>query len=70
MITIVILLTIIATVAVFSIQNATPVAITFLLWRFEASIAIIVFLSILAGIVITAIIAFSARIKQYIKRRN
>lgn len=70
MITIVLLLIIITIVALFSVQNAAPVAVSFLFWRLEASLAIIVFLSVLAGIVITAIIVFSGRIKQYIKRRN
>lgn len=70
MITIVLLLIIITVVTIFSVQNAAPVAATFLFWRFEASLAIIVFLSVLAGVVITAIIVFSGRIKQYIKRRN
>lgn len=70
MITIVLLLIIITIVALFSVQNAAPVAVSFLFWRLEASLAIIVFLSVLAGIVITAIIVFSGQIKQYIKRRN
>jgi len=70
MITIVLLLIIITVVTIFSVQNAAPVAVTFLFWRFEASLAIVVFLSVLAGIVITVIIIFSERIKQYIKRRN
>lgn len=64
MITLVLLLIIITIVAVFSVQNAAPVAITFLFWRFEASIAIVVFLSVLCGAVIAAITIFSIRVRQ------
>lgn len=70
MITIVFLLIIITMVAIFLTQNAAPVVVSFLFWRFEASIAIIVFLSVLSGVLITAIIVFSGRIKEYIKRRK
>lgn len=70
MITMAVVLIIIAVVAVFSVQNATPVAISFMFWKFEASLAILVFLSMLAGIVITATIIFSGRVKKYIKKQE
>ena len=52
MITLIIVLIIIAVVTVFSVQNAIPVVISFLFWKFEASLAIVLFLSVLAGVVI------------------
>jgi uncharacterized integral membrane protein len=52
MITQIIVLIIITVVTVFSVQNAIPVAISFLFWKFEASLAIVLFLSVLAGVVI------------------
>lgn len=52
---------------IFLIQNTTPVSVFFLFWRFEASLAI-VFLSVVIGIVITAVIAFSGWIRHYMKR--
>jgi len=52
MITLIIVLIIIAVVTAFSVQNAIPVAISFLFWKFEASLAIVLFLSVLAGVVI------------------
>ena len=55
MITLIIVLIIIAVVMVFSVQNAIPVAISFLFWKFEASLAIVIFLSVLAGVVIGVI---------------
>jgi uncharacterized integral membrane protein len=39
-------------VTVFSVQNAIPVVISFFFWKFEASLAIVLFLSVLAGVVI------------------
>jgi uncharacterized integral membrane protein len=70
MITIVLLLIIIATVTVFSVQNAAPVAVSFLFWRFEASLAIVIFLSVLTGVLIAAIIVFSGHIKRSAKRQD
>jgi len=47
---------IIAVVTIFSVQNASPVAITLLFWHFQVSLAIIVFLSTLIGVIIGAIV--------------
>ncbi|OPY66178.1 MAG: hypothetical protein A4E63_02643 [Syntrophorhabdus sp. PtaU1.Bin050] len=47
-----IILFIVLLVALFSVQNAAPVAISFLFWKFQASLAIVIFLCVLAGIVI------------------
>lgn len=48
MATIILLLIIVAVVAIFSVQNAMPVAITFLFWKFETSLAIVIFLCLVA----------------------
>lgn len=53
---IILVLIIIAIVTVFSVQNAAPVIVSFLFWKFEASIAIVIFLSALSGIIIGAVI--------------
>jgi uncharacterized integral membrane protein len=45
-------------VAMFSVQNAGPVAISFFAWKFEASLAIVIFLVLLCGIVIGMIVSF------------
>lgn len=55
---------IILCVAMFSVQNAAPVAISFLFWRFDASLAIVIFLSALAGAVITFIVMFWLRVRR------
>jgi uncharacterized integral membrane protein len=39
-------------IAVFSIQNASPVAITFLFWKSEVSLALAILVPALAGIVV------------------
>ncbi len=70
MITLFIVLIIIALVTIFSVQNAIPVAISFLFWRFEASLAIVIFLSVLSGIIIGMIIVSLLRIKQSTKKQN
>ena len=56
-------LIIIVLVAAFSVQNAAPVTISLLFWKFQASLAIVTFLSVLIGAVIATIIAvwFSLR---------
>jgi uncharacterized integral membrane protein len=56
-------LLIIAVVAIFSAQNALPVSIVFLFWKFQASLAIVIFLSVLTGIVIASIVFFWLRIR-------
>ena len=56
MLTIVFVVIMIALVAVFSVQNAMPIAVTFLSWHFEASLAVVILLSVLAGMVIGIIV--------------
>jgi putative membrane protein len=70
MATIILLLIVIALVAVFSVQNAMPVTITFLFWKFEASLAIIIFLIALAGMIAGAIIVLLLKIKPSVKKQQ
>jgi len=70
MISIVLVLVIIAVIAVFSVQNAEPVTITFLFWTFNASLAIIIFLSVLSGVLIAAIISLSGKIRRISEKRK
>jgi uncharacterized integral membrane protein len=64
MATIIFLLIVMLIVAVFSVQNAMPVAITFFFWKLEASLAIIVFLSALCGAVAGGIIISLLKLKS------
>jgi len=61
---IIILVIVLFLVAVFSVQNALPVFITFLFWRFEASLAIVVFLCVVSGMIAGAIIVSLIKFKS------
>ncbi len=70
MFTLIFLLFVIIIVAIFSVQNALPVAITFFFWKFEASLAIIVFLSALCGLIAGLIISSWMRVKTSRKEKE
>jgi uncharacterized integral membrane protein len=42
----------IAVVVIFSVQNASPVALSFLFWHFEASLAVVILLTLVLGVII------------------
>jgi uncharacterized integral membrane protein len=64
MATVILLLVLVLIVAIFSVQNAIPVFITFFFWQFEASLAIIVFLSAICGMIAGLIMAMLVRMKS------
>lgn len=64
MISIVLFLIALAAVTVFSVQNAMPVAITFFFWKFEASLAIVIFLSFLSGCILTGLVVMLRRLRR------
>jgi uncharacterized integral membrane protein len=63
-------LIVVVVVALFSVQNASPVVISFLFWRFEASLAIVIFLSALSGALFTVIIYSSRSLKKALSARK
>ena len=67
---IVLLLTIVALVTIFSVQNASPVAVSFLFWRFDASLAIVIFLSVLSGIFIAVVFSLSGKIRHSTQKKK
>ena len=69
MITIIFVLIIIAIVALFSAQNAATVSVSFLTWKFEASLAIVIVLCVFIGIIIGVIISFLLRRKKVTERK-
>jgi len=69
MVSIIVALIIVLIVAIFSVQNAAPVAISFLFWQFQASLAIIIFLCVLSGIIVGSILTFLIRIKRQHKEK-
>ncbi len=70
MCTIILLLLVIIIVAIFSVQNALPVTITFFFWKFEASLAIIVFLSALCGLIIGLIVSSLIKVRTSKKEKE
>jgi putative membrane protein len=65
---VIILLIVLIIAGIFSIQNAVPVTVTFLSWKFEASLAIVMLLSVLGGIIAGAIITLLTRFKRPSKK--
>jgi len=68
--TLVLVVFLILVVVVFSVQNASPVAISFLFWRFDASLAIIVFLCVLIGLITGVIIMSWFRIRRSVREKK
>ncbi len=56
MVTVILVVIIVGLVTIFSVQNAAPVALSFLFWKTEASLALAIFLSTFAGVIVGAII--------------
>jgi len=56
---------IIVLIAIFAFQNAAPVAISLLFWKFEASVAVLIFLCTFAGVIIGIIISALFKFKLY-----
>ena len=49
--TLIFVIIIVAAVTAFTAQNAAPVAVSFLAWHFEASLAVVIVLAFLAGMI-------------------
>ena len=60
---------VIAAVVIFSVQNAALVSVAFLSWKFGASLAVIVFLAFVTGIVVAALFSLAIRLKNAARRR-
>lgn len=56
-------------VAVFSVQNAAPVSISFLFWQFQSSLAIIIFLCVVSGIAIGSVLTLLIRVRRQRRER-
>lgn len=68
--TIIAVLVLITLVIVFSVQNAAPVAVSFLAWHTQASLAIIIFLSVIIGTLIGIILSSFWMLKQRTARKK
>jgi putative membrane protein len=65
---VIVLLIVFIIAGIFSFQNAVPVTVTFVSWKFEASLAIIVLLSVLGGIIAGVIIGLLTRFKRPVRK--
>jgi len=55
---------IVAALVIFSVQNANPITISFVLWHFNASLAIVVFLALVTGVIIMAVVFLWMRLRK------
>lgn len=67
--TIIAVLVLITLVIVFSVQNAAPVAVSFLAWHTQASLAIIIFLSVVTGALIGIILSSFWMLKRTARKK-
>ncbi|HWR72654.1 MAG TPA: LapA family protein [Nitrospirota bacterium] len=65
-----IVILLVAVVIVFSVQNAAPVAVTFLGWQTQASLAIIIFLAVATGAVLGVAVMSSWMIKRAVQAKK
>jgi uncharacterized integral membrane protein len=60
----------ITVVTLFSVQNAMPVAISFLAWQFDASLAVIALLFFLAGLITGAGVMFWIQMRRRARKKR
>jgi uncharacterized integral membrane protein len=61
MIKIVLILTIIAVDFIFLLQNEVPVALSFLFWRFETSLGVVIFFAVLSGVLVMQLLQWGEK---------
>ncbi|MDH4161597.1 MAG: LapA family protein [Nitrospirota bacterium] len=66
----ILMLIIAALVAIFSVQNAAPVTIAFLAWTFQASLAIVILLSTVMGVVLASAAFMLLRLKRAMRAKG
>jgi uncharacterized integral membrane protein len=70
MLTVIFIIAVIAAVAAFSVQNATPVSVAFLAWHCEASLALVVVLALLAGVLFGMVLMSLLRLRRSLRKRR
>lgn len=48
----------------FALQNSTPVVVTFMVWRFESSLALVLVATLILGALITALLSTTAAVRK------
>ena len=70
MVAIILVVMVIVIVATFSVQNATPVSISFLSSHFDASLAVIALLFFLAGMIAGMAVLSWVRMRRSARKKN
>jgi uncharacterized integral membrane protein len=70
MISLIVVAIMLTIVLIFSVQNAGPVAVSFLSWRFEASLAIVIALSLLGGMVVGMTLLSWIRLRRSSRKKK
>jgi len=53
----------------FSVQNSAPVTVSFLFWKFDASLSIVILLSVLAGAFIASLLFLSGMLRGKMRKK-
>jgi len=51
-------------VVVFALQNAVPITVSFLTWKFESSLALLLLITIALGVLMSALVSMPSKIKK------
>ncbi len=70
MFTLIIVIAVMFVMVLFSVQNAAPVVVSFLSWKFEASLAVIIMLCMLIGGLIGGAMVSFWQLKRSIKNKK
>lgn len=70
MITLIIVIIAVSVMVLFSVQNAAPVVVSFFMWKFEASLAVVILLCVLTGMLIGGATASIWRLRRSIKNKK
>lgn len=70
MITLISVIIVIVVVAAFSAQNAAPVSVSFLTWHFEASLALVIVLSLLSGMIMGMAFLSWLRLRRAVREKR
>ena len=66
----ILLVIVIAVAVIFSVQNASPVALSFLAWHFEASLAIVILLTLIIGMILGMAILSLSRLRRSMRKKR
>ncbi len=66
----ILLVIVIAVAVIFSVQNASPVALSFLSWHFESSLAIVILLTLIVGMILGMAILSVSRLMRSMRKKK